>query len=186
MPGRHYFFAIQLPAGLQKSLVRWRAENFPDETGRPVPAAAMMMTLAWLGDISDSTCQRLQQQASRIQQPEFLLTLNDAGHWPGSGSVWLGCRPAPSGVLTLGALLRSQAARLGCPQPDGNYHPHVRILHHAFSRVHLPPAGFCWQFTVSRFSLMSAGGSGGKNTQRCVATFPLQPTTTVKRSLDAV
>mgnify|MGYP004716038633 FL=1 len=176
MPGQHYFFAIQLPGELQKSLVQWRAENFPADTGRPVPAAAMMMTLAWLGEISDSTCQRLQQQASRIQQPEFLLTLNDAGHWPGSGSVWLGCRPAPSGVLKLGGLLRSQAARQGCSQPDRDYYPHVRILHHAFCRVSVPPAGFRWQFLVSRFSLMSVGSSGGRNTPRCVATFPLQTT----------
>ncbi|KGD70507.1 2'-5' RNA ligase [Tatumella morbirosei] len=175
MPGQHYFFAIQLPKELQKSLVHWRSENFPADSGRPVPAAAMMMTLAWLGEISDSTCQRLLQQASRIQQPEFLLTLNDAGHWPKSGSVWLGCRPAPSGVLKLGALLRSQAARQGCPQPDGNYHPHVRILHHAFSRIAIPPAGFHWQFPVTRFSLMSSDLSGRRNTLRCEATFPLQP-----------
>lgn len=182
MPGQHYFFAIQLPGKLQQSLVHWRAENFPAESGRPVPANAMMMTLAWLGEISDSTRQRLQQQASGIQQPEFLLTLNDAGHWPKSGSVWLGCRPAPSGVLKLGALLRSQAARQGCPQPAGGYHPHVRILHHAFNQIHLPPTGFQWQFPVNEFSLISAGSSGGRNTRGCVATFPLQPPTTVERS----
>lgn len=95
MTGQHYFFAIQLPTELQKSLVHWRAENFPADSGRPVPAAAMMLTLAWLGEISDTTLRRLQQQAARIQQPDFMLTLNDAGHWPRSGSVWLGCRPAP-------------------------------------------------------------------------------------------
>ncbi len=173
MTGQQFFFAIQLPAELQKSLVNWRAENFPAETGRPVPAASMLLTLAWLGKISDNTCRRLQLQAARIQQSAFGLTLNDAGHWPRSGVVWLGCRPAPSGLVKLGALLRSQAARQGCQQPTGDYHPHVRLLYQAFNRVNLPPAGFRWQFPVTQFSLMSCNSTGGTRKTQCVENFPL-------------
>lgn len=95
MAGHHYYFAVTLPKDLQRSLVHWRAENFPADYGRPVPASGMEITLAWLGEISETTCQRLQQQAARIRQRPFTLTLNDAGHWPRSGHLWLGCRPAP-------------------------------------------------------------------------------------------
>ncbi len=132
----------------------------------------MNITLAWLGEISEATCQRLQHQASRIRQPAFTLTLNDAGHWPASGYLWLGCRPAPTGVLQLAALLRSQAARLGCPQPARPFHPHVRLIHQAYRAVTLPPAGFQWQTRISEFSLMCGGGANRKR-PHAIATFPL-------------
>ncbi len=173
--GQQYFFAIQLPSPLQKSLVRWRADHFPADNGRPLPASDMLMTLAWLGPLREITLQRLQQQAARIQQRGFMLTLNDAGYWPGSGLVWLGCRPAPAGLLALGALLRSQAARQGCPQPSQPFRPHVRLLHHVFSPVSLPPTGFHWQFPVTGFSLMACAPGRGRAKNRCLATFPLQP-----------
>lgn len=172
MAGHHYYFAVTLPKDLQRSLVHWRAENFPADYGRPVPASGMEITLAWLGEISETTCQRLQQQAARIRQRPFTLTLNDAGHWPRSSHLWLGCRPAPPGVIQLAALLRSQAARLGCPQSAAPFHPHVRLIHQAYRAVKIPPAGFHWQMRVTAFSLMCAGGNGRKG-PRCLATFPL-------------
>ncbi|WP_029685187.1 RNA 2',3'-cyclic phosphodiesterase [Tatumella saanichensis] len=172
MAGPYFYFALNLPPRLQRQLVHWRAEHFPADYGKPIPSAGMNITLAWLGEISEATCQRLQHQASRIRQPAFTLTLNDAGHWPASGYLWLGCRPAPTGVLQLAALLRSQAARLGCPQPARPFHPHVRLIHQAYRAVTLPPAGFQWQTRISEFSLMCGGGANRKR-PHAIATFPL-------------
>lgn len=49
---KRLFFAIELPAALQRKIVRWRAEHFPSEAGRPVAAANMHLTLAFLGEVS--------------------------------------------------------------------------------------------------------------------------------------
>lgn len=173
MTGQQYFFALTLPRALQRSLVAWRAEHFPADYGRPLPAAGLMITLAWLGEISEPSVAALQQQAARIRQPAFTLTLNDAGHWPRSGHIWLGSRAAPSGLLQLAALLRSRAARQGCPQPSLPFHPHVRIIHQAFQPVKLPAPGFSWQTRMTDFSLMAIPGSGRRRASRCVARFPL-------------
>ena len=36
---KRLFFAIELPTPLQRQIVRWRADNFPPEAGRPVSLA---------------------------------------------------------------------------------------------------------------------------------------------------
>ena len=43
---KRLFFAIELPAALQRQIVRWRADSFPQEAGRPVAAANLHLTLA--------------------------------------------------------------------------------------------------------------------------------------------
>ena len=49
---KRLFFAIELPTPLQRQIVRWRADHFPPEAGRPVAAANLHLTLAFLGDVS--------------------------------------------------------------------------------------------------------------------------------------
>ncbi|EHD06653.1 2'-5' RNA ligase, partial [Salmonella enterica subsp. enterica serovar Wandsworth str. A4-580] len=81
------------------------------EDGRPVAAANLHLTLAFLGDVS-SDKQRalarlrnwpdeqraLAQLAGRIRQPGFTLHLDDAGQWLRSRVVWLGMRQPPRGL----------------------------------------------------------------------------------------
>lgn len=86
------FFAITPPDTLQQQLVHWRAQTFHAEAGRPIAAANLHLTLAFLGDVSAGTSQQLQALASRINQPAFDVALDDAGHWPRPGVVWLGCQ----------------------------------------------------------------------------------------------
>ncbi|WHS98099.1 MAG: RNA 2',3'-cyclic 3'-phosphodiesterase [Pantoea stewartii] len=89
------FFAIAPPEDLQQQLVQWRAETFSEEAGRPIAAANLHLTLAFLGEVSAETSKQLQTLASRIHQPAFDVTLDDAGHWPRPGVVWLGCQRPP-------------------------------------------------------------------------------------------
>lgn len=57
---KRLFFGLELPDSCKQSIIQWRAQTFPAEAGRPVAADALH------------------------------LTLDDAGHWPHSGVVWLG------------------------------------------------------------------------------------------------
>ncbi|WP_017348501.1 RNA 2',3'-cyclic phosphodiesterase [Pantoea sp. A4] len=175
MATQRLFFALSLPKPLPQQLVNWRAEQFAAEDGKPVEAANLHLTLAFLGDVSDTTSARLQQAAARIQQPGFQIELNDAGHWPRPGVVWLGCQRAPRGLLQLASLLRSQAARHGCPQSTQPFHPHITLLRHATQRVALPAPGFHWQFTVEHFGLYSSSFSRGRTRYKQLARWPLLP-----------
>ena len=94
---KRLFFAIELPAPVQRQIVRWRAEHFPPEAGRPVAAANLHLTLAFLGDVSAGKQRALAAMAGRISQPPFTLHLDDAGQWLRSRVVWLGTRQPPRG-----------------------------------------------------------------------------------------
>ncbi|WP_409160988.1 RNA 2',3'-cyclic phosphodiesterase [Pectobacterium sp. B2J-2] len=159
---RRLFFALSLPEITQQEIIRWRAERFPPEAGRPVAAANLHLTLAFLGDVSEQKTQVLQTLAGRIRQPTFSLTLDDAGHWPRPGVVWLGCRRAPRGLLQLAELLRSQAARNGCHQTALPFHPHITLLRGATRPVAIPPATFSWQAEMTYFSLYESLFDNGK------------------------
>ncbi|MGB2536335.1 RNA 2',3'-cyclic phosphodiesterase [Hafnia paralvei] len=170
---RRLFFALPLPPKTQRALVKWRAEQFPPEAGRPIAAANLHITLAFLGDVSEQKSLALQNMASRIKQPAFSLDLDDAGHWPGAGVVWLGSRRAPRGLLQLAELLRSQAARSGCYQSPFPFHPHVTLLRGATKTVAIPPSGFHWPVAFEHFALYSSEFRRGRTRYDQIACWPL-------------
>lgn len=171
---KRLFFGISLPEECRQSVIRWRAETFPAEAGRPVVAANLHLTLAFLGTISTEKTRALQQLAGRIKQPDFTLTLDDAGHWPRSGVVWLGPKQSPRGLLQLADMLRAQAARYGCVQSPPPFHPHVTLLRNALKTVTLPPRNFRWQFRVERFALFESVFAKGRTQYRVVADWELR------------
>lgn len=150
---KRLFFAIALPEEIQQQIVWWRAQQFPPEAGRPLAAANLHLTLAFLGDISAEKQRALEQLAGRIRQPGFTLTLDDAGQWLRSRVVWLGARQPPRGLLQLADMLRAQASRSGCYQSPQPFHPHITLLRDASHAVTIPPPGFRWSFPVQEFVL---------------------------------
>lgn len=159
---RRLFFAIELPDTVQQNLIRWRAEHFAPQAGRPVSAANLHMTLAFLGDISREKQRALETLAGRIRQPDFTLDLDDAGHWPRSRVVWLGTRRPPRGLLLLANMLRAQAARSGCYQSPQPFHPHITLLRDAQSVQAIPAPGFHWLVPVKEFVLYESSFAGGR------------------------
>ncbi|PWC11289.1 RNA 2',3'-cyclic phosphodiesterase [Brenneria corticis] len=172
-PTRRLFFALSLPEDTRQEIIRWRAARFAPEAGRPVAAASLHLTLAFLGEVSEPKEQVLRALAGRIRQTEFTVTLNDAGQWIGSGVVWMGCRQAPRGLLQLADLLRSQAARNGCYQSAQPFHPHITLLRGTTKAVALPPADFSWSLPVRHFSLYQSLFENGKTRYQTLASWPL-------------
>lgn len=159
---KRLFFAIELPDEVQQSLINWRAVHFAPEAGRPVAAANLHMTLAFLGDISPEKQRALEALAGRIHQPGFNLNLDDAGHWPRSRVVWLGTRRPPRDLLQLANMLRAQAARSGCYQSPQPFHPHITLLRDAQSVQAIPAPGFHWSFPVKEFVLYESSYTRGR------------------------
>jgi len=150
---KRLFFALELPADIQTQVVQWRAQHFPPDAGRPIAAANLHLTLAFLGEISAEKQRALEALAGRIRQPGFTLTLDDAGQWLRSRVVWLGSRQPPRGLLQLADMLRAQASRSGCYQSPQPFHPHITLLRDASHAVTIPPPGFRWSFPVTAFAL---------------------------------
>ncbi|MBB1198737.1 RNA 2',3'-cyclic phosphodiesterase [Enterobacteriaceae bacterium 89] len=159
---RRLFFALELPGEIQQQIVHWRAASFPPEAGRPVMAANLHLTLAFLGDVSAEKQKALATLAGRIRQPGFTLNLDDAGQWLRSQVVWLGTRQPPRGLLQLANMLRSQAARSGCYQSPQPFHPHITLLRSTAHAVPIPPPGFGWQVPINDFALYASEFSRGR------------------------
>lgn len=170
---KRLFFGLSLPEACQQEIIRWRADTFPAEAGRPVAAANLHITLAFLGDVGTEKMQALAKLAGRIQQPPFSLTLDDAGHWPRSGVVWLRPKNAPRGLIQLADLLRAQAARSGCYQSPLPFHPHVTLLRNATQPVSLPPRNFSWPFKVTGFALFQSCFKQGRTKYETLMNWPL-------------
>ncbi|WP_145554316.1 RNA 2',3'-cyclic phosphodiesterase [Yersinia canariae] len=173
---KRLFFALSLPDTVQQNIVQWRADNFPSEAGRPIAAANLHLTLAFLGEVSLAKAQILQQQAGRISQSGFNVTLDDIGHWPSSGVVWLGCKNPPRGLLQLAQLLRSQAARSGCHQTPLPFHPHVTLFRGAIRPVTIPAKTTNESFRADHFSLYESVYARGRTRYNIVQSWPLAGT----------
>ena len=169
---KRLFFAIELPSTLQRKIVRWRASHFPQDAGRPIAAANLHLTLAFLGDVSAEKQRALAAMAGRISQPAFTLHLDDAGQWLRSRVVWLGTRQPPRGLLQLASMLRAQAARSGCYQSPQPFHPHITLLRDARHAVAIPPPGFRWAFAVNEFVLYESSFSRGRTRYKALERYP--------------
>lgn len=159
---KRVFFALELPDDVQQQIIHWRAANFPPDCGRPIAAANLHLTLAFLGEISAEKQRALSALAGRIRQTGFTLNLNDAGQWLRSQVVWLGTRQPPRGLLQLASMLRSQAARSGCYQSPQPFHPHITLLRNTAHAVPIPAPGFSWQVPVNHFALYSSEYTRGR------------------------
>lgn len=168
------FFALELPKTLQQEIVRWRATHFSPEAGKPVAAANLHMTLAFLGEVSAEKQQALTDLAGRISQPGFTLRLDDAGQWPRSRVAFLGSRQPPRGLLQLAALLRAQAARSGCWQSPQPFHPHITLLRQIDSALRLPAPGFSWECRITEFVLYASRVEQGRTRYQPLQRFALK------------
>lgn len=170
---RRLFFALQLPKEVQQQIIQWRATQFPEETGRPVAAENLHLTLAFLGNISAEKQQALSLLAGRIRQRGFTLTIDDAGQWVRSNVVWIGPRHAPLGLIQLANMLRAQAARSGCYQSPQPFHPHITLYRNTTRAVAIPPPGFRWQFKVEAFALYESVFKQGRTRYQQLQSWSL-------------
>lgn len=170
---RRLFFALSLPPELQKQVIQWRADTFPADTGRPIAAANLHLTLAFLGEVSAQKEAALRSVAGRIDAQGFTVQIDDAGHWPGAGVVWLGTRRAPRALLQLADVLRSHAARNGCYQNTLPFHPHISLFRAATRPVAIPPATPDWALQAKEFGLYQSIYERGRTRYSLLQSWPL-------------
>lgn len=170
---RRLFFALPLPEKLQRQIIKWRAESFQPQAGRPIAGANLHLTLAFLGEIGERKTQALADVASRITAPAFSLLLDDIGHWPTSGVIWLGTKKAPRRLLQLASLLRSHASRNGCQQSTLPFHPHISLLRGATRQVAIPPVTPKWPLDVNSFGLYQSIYERGRTSYSCLQSWSM-------------
>ena len=147
LPATTKFAGIALPAMLAKALGRADRGVHAAGTQAQLSRHFRPMPDRW----SDAALTRV---AGRIQGQEFSVVLDDIGHWPGSGVVWIGTKRAPNALLQLASVLRSHAARNGCHQSTLPFHPQVSLYRNATRPVAIPPATPGWRNATQIPSLL--------------------------------
>lgn len=134
------FIAIELPEDIKRALGRLRVD-IPG--ARWVPAEQIHLTLAFLGEVQETTVGRLTGELSQIQTPEFNLCFTGTGCFPDRRRprvLWIGLGPEPR-LKTLAARVHEAVLACGIPQEERPFSPHITL-----ARLKLPAARECGAF----------------------------------------
>ena len=173
------FIAIELPADLKMALGRLRMD-IPG--ARWVPMEQIHLTLAFLGEVDETTVERLTGKLAKIHAPGFKLCLSGTGCFPNRHRprvLWVGLEPEPR-LNDLVASVRSAVLACGIPQEERPFSPHITLARlklspprdfDAFLDQHqkqkLPP------FTVREFTLFQSRLTPQGAVHIPVRNFPL-------------
>lgn len=125
------FFALELPAALRLAIDSWRDTQFPS-VGRPVPAANLHITLAFLGELAPGRLEALlnatDEWLTRSAPPGAELHLDQTGFRPRPGLYWLAPGRWPQELDRLAAGLGGVCQQLGGRRERRRYQPHVTLF----------------------------------------------------------
>lgn len=108
------------------AIQQWSALCWP-AISRAVPLQNYHLTLAFLGDISDSQLQTIQELHDDFRHPVFDLKLDRVGYWPDSTTLWLGSTDVPEDLMSLVVKCKSIANRAGVGTDKRRYTPHLTL-----------------------------------------------------------
>lgn len=141
------FFALGCPADLAGSICHWR-DSLGIE-GRPVPAANLHLTLAFLGAQPASRLAALTQLGERLDAQGFALQLDRFGML-GEDFACLFVEQIPEALLRLHRQLREGLEELGISLDPRPFRPHLSLLRQA-ARIDTDAPAFAWD--VRQFGL---------------------------------
>ncbi len=126
------FFAVPLDRITQLALIRQQAHLGtalpPNGQARVVPAANLHITLAFLGNVTQSQRQALLARWQNLTVPRVELTFDSLAHWPRAGVLCLAARQIPAPLTQLANALRRDAARHGLHASQRGFRPHITLF----------------------------------------------------------
>jgi len=120
------FIAIELPVEVKKMLARLQRE-IPG--ARWVPMEQLHLTLSFLGEVDDATCELLTGKLSEIAVSEFNLRFSGSGCFPTSRHprvLWAGLAEEPL-LTNLADMVRKAVLLCGIPQEERPFSPHITL-----------------------------------------------------------
>ena len=173
------FFALWPPAAIVELLAgtaRSAASQFGGKATRP---ASIHLTLAFLGEVAESSLPRLVETAAGVRAAPFALQLDTLGYWPHNHLLWAGCSAPPPELLGLATALKQQLGAAGFAVADAGRHfaAHLTLLRKipaAQAPQKLPAiAPLAWPCTG--FVLVGSQLSASGPEYKILAEFPLVP-----------
>jgi len=151
------FFALWPPAQTARALAAWAREAQRLTGGKPVDAAKIHLTLAFLGD---ADAQRAVMAAGRVTGTIHSLPIEQARHWRDNDIVWAGPRETPPALAALVESLGLELYRSQFILERRPFAAHVTLIRKARAAKLPPLPALEWpvrEFILVRSSLSSSG-----------------------------
>jgi 2'-5' RNA ligase len=165
LPGSRYFFAVWPPAPSAAALAHWAAPL----QGRPIPAAKMHLTLAFLGSVFPD---KAIGAARRVEGRSHELAIEKAQYWKHNRIVWAGPRETPAALKSLVEALHLELYRAEYILERRPYAAHVTLARSAPPPRELPPLPRV-EWPVQEFTLVRSTNSAKGSVYEVLERFPL-------------
>lgn len=165
------FFALPCPPGQAAAICAWRNEQ--GLGGRPVPAANLHVTLAFLGARPAADLEAIRQVAAGIDCPSFDLVVNRLISLD-QGFICLAPAEAPPALMKLADSLAERLRGLGLQLDNRPYLPHLTLTRHADTQTQGAAATFSWK--AEHFVLYQSLNTPEGVRYRELDSWPLQST----------
>lgn len=127
------FFALWPNKATRETVIELRKEFHDQYGGRAVPAEALHITLAFLGETPNARFAELSAIGRSVMTPSFQLTLSRAGCWSG-GIFWLAPIEPPLALIALVMSLHGALKAEKVLFDNKRFVPHMTLLRRAGSR----------------------------------------------------
>jgi RNA 2',3'-cyclic 3'-phosphodiesterase len=167
------FFALWPDAPAAAALDELARALAPALDGKPVPAAKIHLTLAFLGEVAEARVPDVVAAADGVRGGEFATALDHVGSYRRAKVAWAGSDAAPPALASLqGALAEALRVR-GFALEEREFNPHVTVVRRiarALPRTMLPRA-IGWR--AEAFCLVRSETGTGRYTT--MASWDLAP-----------
>lgn len=129
-PTARVFFALWPPPALAELLAETAKTAGGRFGGRPTRRETIHLTLAFLGEVAQSSLPAVVRCAGAVKAAPFALQIDQLGFWAHNRLLWAGCSELPSALKQLVDDLR-QGLLSGGFQADAGAHgftPHLSLL----------------------------------------------------------
>jgi RNA 2',3'-cyclic 3'-phosphodiesterase len=106
--------------------------------GKPVPAAKIHLTLAFLGEVAPDRLDAVLEAAAQARPPRFDLILDGVGSFRAARVAWAGCGQMPADLARLHAALDGGLRARGFSLDERRFAAHVTLVRKIARDV--PPA----------------------------------------------
>lgn len=166
------FFAIWPPVATAHALHRWALQVERAAGGRATSAAAIHLTLAFLGEVTSARGVAAREAARKVQVGRHALPLEQARRWAHNRIVWVGPHETPAALEALAQALAAALAQAEFALERRRFAAHVTLLRKVAAPCRLPPLPrVAWP--VEEFSLVQSTLDAEVSRYEIVERFPL-------------
>lgn len=149
------FFALWPPEPARAALARLAVEAAERTGGRPVAAAKIHLTLAFLGDVPPERAAAASTAAAGVEIAAFRATFDRLGTFARAGVAWAGLSRPSAPLEALAATLGAQLRAAGFDLEDRAFAAHVTLARRIRSRLaEAPVEPVAWE--ANAFALVES------------------------------